>query len=61
MTRDDWIFVHDVDLTWMFAHTDTEHVTVHPRRVNKIEEHRSNAGFTQASVLLSYTATAIYE
>ena len=61
MSRDDWIFRHDVDLTWMFAHTDEEHVTVHPRQVNDIEDHRANAGFTQAMVLLSYTATALYE
>ena len=61
MSRDDWIFIHDVDLTWMFALSDEEHVTVHPRKVNDIEDHRANAGFTQASVLLSYTATALYE
>jgi len=61
MSRDDWILVHDVDLTWMFALGDEEHVTVHPRKVNDIEDHKSNAGFTQASVLLSFTAVALYE
>jgi stress response protein SCP2 len=61
MSRDDWIFRHDVDLTWMFAMGDVEHIRVQPRQVNDIEDYKANAGFTRQSVLLSYTATAIYE